>query len=194
MPLWIFLSLACTGETGNDTQPADTEEADADTDADTDADSDTDSDADTDVVPPGNAYWLVDTDAGTLEVALEATQGHYLECIRDGDTLEMVFSNSVQTANANAKVRIKACPYASGTQFNAPYDAGCGSATMDMSWTGDDGTWNADQDAEGLNCSVTISDDGTDYSGSFACSPMTQPIGSDGSVSVREGSFTCRMQ
>lgn len=194
MLLWIALMVGCTGETVEDTEPADTEEADADTDADTDADSDTDSDADTDVVPPGSATWFVDTAEGALEVALSGTEGHYLECTRDGDALEMVFSNSVQVAAANAKVRIRACPYVSGTDFNAPYDATCNEPGMDLTWTGEDGDWIADAGSDALACSLSVSDDGTDYTGTFACSPLTQTFGGGGSVGVREGQFTCRMQ
>ncbi|MFT5582826.1 MAG: hypothetical protein ACI9VR_000403, partial [Cognaticolwellia sp.] len=123
--MWMsLLALACSDGEIEDTETTDTEEADADADA----DSDTDTDADTDVFPPGQASWIVSQPAGDIQVELDATEKHYLECKRstDGkDKMSIVLSNTPQTANATAKIVMVACPYGTGGDFSPPQDATC---------------------------------------------------------------------
>lgn len=193
--MWMsVLALACSDGEIEDSEPADTEEADADTDA--DADSDTDSDSDTDVVPPGQASWIVSQPDGDVQVELQATDGHYLECKRstDGkDKMSIILSNTPQTANATAKIVMVACPYGTGGTFSPPQDATCKEPSLTFSWTGEDATYSADTNSDTLNCLVTLSDDGTDITGTFGCAPLKVSLG-DATVGVRDGSFTCRIQ
>jgi hypothetical protein len=193
--MWMsLLALACSDGEIKDSETTDTEEADADADA--DADSDTDTDADTDVFPPGQATWIVSQPDGDIQVELDSSEKHYLECKRstDGkDKMSIVLSNTPQTSNATAKVVMVACPYGTGGDFSPPQDATCSEPSLTFSWTGQDATYSADTNSEALNCSVSLSDDGTDLMGTFGCAPLKVSLG-DATVGVREGSFTCRMQ
>jgi hypothetical protein len=203
MHLWMWLALACTKSDGDDTDDS-TVEADADTDSDTDtdtdsdadADADSDTDADTDVLPPGTASFVVNLPTGGIQVDLDATQGHWLGCEVSDDGFDRVtvdLANTPQTSEATARLILSACRYGSGTTYNAPYDDTCNSDGMSLSWSGEDKVqWRVDEGAEALNCWVTVSDDGTDMTGTFECAPIKESF-AENYASVTAGSFTCRL-
>lgn len=189
--MWMsLLALACSDGEIEDSETTDTEESDADSDA------DSDSDTDTDVVPPGQASWIVSQPDGDVQVELNTVEGHFLDCKRstDGkDKMTIILSNTPQTPNATAMVAMIACPYGTGGDFGPPQDATCKENSLSFSWTGEEGTYSADTSAEDLNCVVSMSDDGTDLSGTFACAPLKVSIGQE-TRAVRDGSFSCRLQ
>jgi len=186
--VWLMI-LGCGGGSavdsdldGDDDDAADVDtDVDADADADTDVDSDTDTDTDLETPPDGihAAFHIVDS-MNDLDVLWEQSAGNLVQCQffpNYGNYLWVRLA--VQTAsdgNYDTHVDIDICNYGGtgthaehnpmGQQCNGPTFGFWWHPTPNLSWV------NAQ-----TGCTLELTDNGSDLTGTISSCPLTQQPG-----------------